>query len=393
MCHDFYAQEGGENRVFREEAAILGGFGESVQVWARDNREIEAYGFVGRCMAWMSGFYSPRTAREVGRLVRSFRPQVAIVQNVFPLASPSLYLTLHRLGIPVVQLVFNYRLVGCANAQLFTHGALCHRCVKGTTWHAASLRCLRSSLTASLWYGLILGLHRRLGTFRHCIDRFIVPHSFVGGKLLEGGFDPGRVRVNPNPFTLPEQITTEAVKPYFVYLGRVIREKGLLTLVKALVQVPAPLGVVIAGDGPALSEIEAYLVNHPALAARVELAGPIWGEQARALLAGAQAFVLPSEWYDPSPLLLYNALAMGKPAIASDLGSQPEIVGHDLHGLIFRAGDVDDLARKMLRLAGDTSLRRQMGEAGRRKAETEYAPEAHYRRLREILQEVALGES
>jgi glycosyltransferase involved in cell wall biosynthesis len=58
-----------------------------------------------------------------------------------------------------------------------------------------------------------------------------------------------------------------------------------------------------------------------------------------------------------------------------------------VHGLIFQAGDVADLAGKLERLAGDPALRRRMGAAARAKAEAELGPGRHYGRMREILGE------
>jgi glycosyltransferase involved in cell wall biosynthesis len=309
--------------------------------------------------------------------------------NVFPLLSPATYSTLHDLGVPIVQAVFNYRFL-CVNAQLYINRAVCERCIHGNMVHAIMRRCLHHSTVLSAWYALIIGWHRWQGTFKKTIQRFVVPHPFVGRKLVEGGFAADRIRTNPNPYQLPEPAWEEAPEPYIIYVGRVIPEKGLLTLVRALERVPPPLALSIIGDGEGLAEINAYLAGRPELARRVRLHGQLWGNASRPLLAGAQAVVLPAEWHDVSPLLLYNALALGKPAIASHLGSQPEIVKDAVEGLIFRAGDVADLATKINQLTQSRALRQQMGQAGRCKAEHTFTAESHYQGLCAILQEVAL---
>lgn len=388
LVHNFYTQEGGENTVFRQEAEILAAHGDTVSFYTRHSADLVGAGVSQRAKTFIEGFYSARTAQELAARVRTFRPNVALVQNVFPLLSPSVYTELQAQGVPIVQLVFNYRFL-CVNAQLYVNRAVCERCVHGNFTHAVYRRCLHHSSVLSLWYGLILGWHRLTGTFRGAIQRFVVPHPFVGRKLVEGGFAAERIRVNANPFVLPLPAWEEAPDPYLVYIGRVIPEKGLLTLVQALERVPPPLGLSIIGDGESLPEVEAYLAQRPSLMQRVRLHGQLWGEASRALLAGAQAFVLPAEWHDVSPLLLYNALALGKPVIASHLGSQPEIVTDGVDGFIFQAGNVDDLAGKIVQLARDRSLRQCMGQAGRQKAEREFTPEAHYQRLHAILGEVA----
>jgi glycosyltransferase involved in cell wall biosynthesis len=390
LCHNIYSQRGGEDRLFGEETEILRRRGEDVELYLRDSKEIQGQGWRARASTVASGFYSLRSRRELRAAVERFRPDVAIVQNVFPLLSPSAYHTLAERRVPIVQLVFNYRLL-CPNASLFTAGALCGRCIGGNTLHAVRHRCLHDSRAVSLWYAGILGIHRRLGTFRRAITRFVVPHPFVGRKLVEGGLPEERIRVNPNPYSLPPRPAGEDPETYVAFAGRFVPEKGVLTLVRALALVPG-LRAVLVGDGPLLPAVRTEIAATPGLAERVELTGWLPAEATQDRLRGAAVFVLPTNWHDISPLLLYDALALGKPSIASHLGSNPQIVSDGVDGLIFTAGDVADLARKLERLAADPALRRRMGEAARRKAESELEPERHYRRLRAILEEaVAAG--
>lgn len=391
MCHNFYAQDGGENGVFRQEARILEENGHVVRLFTRHSAEIHAGGLWTRVRTVMESFHSLRTARELAAIVAEFRPAVAIVQNVFPLLSPSVYSVLGGLGVPVVQFVFNYRLL-CSNAQLFVDGSLCERCVRGSPLQAAVHSCLHGSRVLSLWYGLLFAVHRRLDTFRRHIRRFVVPHGFVGRKLVEGGFPADRIRELSNPYQLPALAGIEDPDLYVLFVGRLIPEKGVLSLVQALEHVPPGLRAVIVGDGPTRPQIEAYLATRPALAMRVTLTGPLWGNQVDPLMRGACAFVLPAAWHDVSPLLLYNALALGKPAVGTHLGSQPEIVRDGQDGFIVPAGDPVALGRRLAELAADPELRRRMGQSGRRRAETEFASEVHYGRLHQILDEV-VGES
>jgi glycosyltransferase involved in cell wall biosynthesis len=390
LCHNFYSQEGGEDRLFRQETEILRAHGEDVALYVRDSKEIEGQGLAQRAATVAAGFGSRRTRRELGALVRSFRPDVAVVQNVFPLLSPSTYVTLRAHRVPVVQLVFNYRLL-CPSASLYTGGALCQRCVGGNTLHAVAHRCLHDSRAISLWYAGILGGHRWRDTFRRSITRFVVPHPFVGRKLVEGGLPGDRMRVNPNPYLLPPAAAPEDAETYVVFAGRFVPEKGVLTLVRALARVAGLRGVLV-GDGPLMGDVRREVAAVPGLAERVELTGWLSAEETQRRLQGAAVCVLPTNWHDISPLLLYDALALGKPSIASHLGSNPEIVTDGVHGLIFQAGDDADLARRLEQLAGDPAMRRRMGAAARAKAEAELGPERHYGRMRAILAEaVAAG--
>jgi glycosyltransferase involved in cell wall biosynthesis len=386
MCHNAYRQHGGEDNVFQLQRRILEEGGEEVRTYGRSSGEIDDFGPLARLRMVLGGFFSWRSYREVRSLAREFEPDLAVVQNVFPLLSPSVYVALRRQGVPTVQMVYNYRL-HCANAQLFTQGKLCERCLHGSTLNAARFKCLHGRRLRSLWYGLILGLHRRLGTFRH-IERFVVPHAFVGAKLAEGGLPAERFRESPNAFLLPDPVIGEAEPPFVLYVGRVIPAKGVFTLVRAMEGVEPPVRLVVVGDGEDLPRIEAYLAERPALARRVELLGPRWGSEVETLMARMMAMVLPSEWYDVSPTTVYTALALGKPALVTSLGSCPQIVDDGVEGLVFEAGNPRHLAAQINRLAADPELRRAIGRRARQKAERELTPQAYYQRMQTIFSEV-----
>lgn len=387
MCHNTYRQEGGEDNVFRLQRMILEEGGEEVHAYTRSSHEIDGFGPLEKLRMVLGGFFSWRSYREIRALVREFQPDLAVVQNVFPLLSPSVYLALRRAGVPTVQMAYNYRL-HCANAELFIRGRICERCLHGSTLNAARFKCLHDRRLRSLWYGLILGLHRRLGTFR-LIDRFVVPHPFVGAKLAERDLPVERFRQIPNAFVLPRLASGEAEPPFVLYVGRVIPAKGVFTLVRAMEEVAPPVRLVVVGDGDDLPRIEAFLAGRPALARRVELLGQRWGEEVASLMDGMMAMVMPSEWYDVSPTTVYAALALGKPALVTNLGSCPQIVTDGVEGLVFEAGNAGHLAAQINRLASDPGLRRAMGRRARRKAEQEFTPRAYYQRMRTVLGEVA----
>jgi glycosyltransferase involved in cell wall biosynthesis len=70
--------------------------------------------------------------------------------------------------------------------------------------------------------------------------------------------------------------------------------------------------------------------------------------------------VVPSIWYENSPLVIYSAQAAGCPVIASNLGGMAEVVEHEKNGLLFEAGDVAGLSSAIERLVGDRQLLQQL---------------------------------
>ena len=144
LCHNYYIHPGGESSVFLEQREILKEMGCDVREYTRDNHEILSKSTLGRLRLLMDTVYSRRTYREVSRLVREFRPDAAVVQNVFPLISPSIYRALSDAGVPILQNVFNYRFI-CPSANLFRNGGVCEACLRGGFQHAVLHRCYPAS--------------------------------------------------------------------------------------------------------------------------------------------------------------------------------------------------------------------------------------------------------
>lgn len=384
LCHSWYREEGGENILFRSLLSILRNHGEEVLEYTRDNKEIDKFNLleIGRMIN--DGLYSHRTIREIRRLVSNCRPDVAVVQNVLPLISPSIYLGLKQTGIPIVQLVYNYRFV-CPNAHLFVDGNNCERCVHGNTAHAFIHRCIRHSYSISAWYALILGIHRSRGTFSKSISRFIVPDEYQAEMLSRGGFSRERIHVNSNPLDISNYYPGEEFDDYVLFVGRFVPQKGAMILVEAMNQVRSPIRALLVGSGETEDLVKAARGN-----SRVCVRGPVFGDEKKQLIARALAVVIPSIWHDNIPAILTEAFATGKPVIASDIQGLSEGIsdGHD--GLLFRTGDAADLAAKIDMLASKPALARQMGQRARVKVQTEWSETAYYTRLRGVL-DLAIG--
>ena len=148
-----------------------------------------------------------------------------MVQNVFPLISPSVYYALRSEGIPIVQLVYNYRFV-CPDAQLFSLGEICERCVLGNHWHAVARKCYRNSRALSAWYAAILKLHRVTETFARNIDQFIIPDNFLGTRLIKGGIPAQKIKKNVNPFFVEDYQPCYEPGEFILYVGRLGETKG-----------------------------------------------------------------------------------------------------------------------------------------------------------------------
>lgn len=169
-----------------------------------------------------------------------------------------------------------------------------------------------------------------------------------------------------------------------LYLGRLVREKGLYELLEALlVACGAGVGaeLVLAGEGPEEADLRATAAKCAQL--RVSFVGPVRGPEKIALLDWADVLVLPS-YAEGLPYALLESMAAGVPAIAARVGAIPDVVTDGVNGLLVEPGAPGDLAAAMCRIAGDPAALARMSEAGRATVTERYSIERLAVELRRV---------
>ena len=182
---------------------------------------------------------------------------------------------------------------------------------------------------------------------------------------------PPVVIIPPGHTPLPEPGPAELAEwqsrdPYFLFVGRLASNKGLLPLVRALAELapPRPALLVVGEDGGTRSELTRE-IKRLGLEDRVVLTGFLKEERRlAAAYRGARALILPSE-YEAFGLVLVDALAQGTPVVASRVGGIPEVVDDGKDGFLIDAGDVPALAGRLRWMLDHPVDARRMGEHGR----------------------------
>lgn len=201
-------------------------------------------------------------------------------------------------------------------------------------------------------------------------------------RLIErDGVPPGLITVVPNAVVPAPEVHPDAPlalpaglheRPLVGVVARLQLEKGVANFLKAAARV-APLfpeaHFVIAGDGPLRQELVA-LTEDLGLRSRVHFLG--FRSDASVLMRSLDVLVVPS-LTEGSPLVTLEAMAAGVPVVASAVGGIPDQVRHDKEGLLIPPGDTDALGDALLDLLRDPARARRLGEAGRRRATSEFS--------------------
>ena len=153
---------------------------------------------------------------------------------------------------------------------------------------------------------------------------------------------------------------------HYLFLGRLIEEKGVRVLVDAWEMVAERAGanaprLIIGGDGPLAKWITEAARRNPLL----EYCGVVHGEAKRLLLAGCRALIIPSIWEEPLGLVVYEAFDNARPVLAARSGGLTELVQPGKTGLLHAPGNPAELASHILRLEGEFEERQRFGLAGR----------------------------
>ena len=127
ICHNYYKDRGGEELVFEYEVKTLKKMGYDVILYNNYNTDINSY--KKKIGVFLNFFFSFNTFKEVKKIIKKEKPDVAHVHNIFPIISPSIYFILRRYKIPIIQTIHNYRFF-CSNGLCLRSGKICTKCVR-----------------------------------------------------------------------------------------------------------------------------------------------------------------------------------------------------------------------------------------------------------------------
>lgn len=323
--------------------------------------------------------FNQRAYHRLRALLRSSKPDIVHVHNTFPLVSPAVYYAAVAEGIPVVQTLHNYRLL-CPSAVLYRNNSVCEKCTHArSSWPAIQHACYRQSRPASAAAAAMLTVHRMAGTFRKHVTTYIALSEFARGKFIQGGFPPEKVVVKPN-FIEPDPGRGPGLGNYCIFVGRLVPEKGILTMLDAWTRFSPPLDLEIAGDGDLANEVAAAAERCP----RIRWLGRLPKAQLYDRMKNATALLLPSLWYEPFGLVVVEAFAMGLPVIASRIGALAALVEHGRTGFHVEPQNPSDLAAQVSQLHANSRVSRAMRIEARREFERWYTGDRNYSLLMDI---------
>ncbi len=316
---------------------------------------------------FLSTLYAPHLTSLFRQVASSFQPDVIYLAHLMGLPV-ALTEEMQRLTVPFVLSLHDYWWI-CANAQLITNdtGQLCD----GPRWW---MNCARCGLARLGWGGLTPlapalapAMAFRSWRLRPCLeraDRILAFSEFVHAWYLRQGVPAERLtRVRMGirePDAVPQRTRPEG-RVRFLYAGGIAPQKGLHVLIEAFQRADMPAELWIAGDTQAFPEYMERLqasAHHPG----IRFLGRVARDDLWPLMTEADVVAVPSLWHETFSYLAHEAFMAGVPVLASAVGALPEIVQHEVNGVLVPPGDVDAWAAALKRLATDPVLRARLRE-------------------------------
>ncbi|MDE6333493.1 MAG: glycosyltransferase family 4 protein, partial [Muribaculaceae bacterium] len=214
------------------------------------------------------------------------------------------------------------------------------------------------------------------------INAFVVPSTFTISKLQQYGIPAEKLIHIPTFFNSNAKRPEPSYRPFFLYVGRIEKQKGLATLIKAFENTDMHLRIIGFSNDGYEEKLKASLNGKRH---NIEFMGRMTFDEIIPYLNSCLATVVPSEWYDNFPNAILESFAYSKPVIATDFGSMKELVANNITGYTFPYADADALRSHARHLLDNPAEARRMGAEARRLIDTEYSPDSHYKALMQVL--------
>jgi len=362
-----YLERGGEEASVERISNILGEHHKifhcyfDSQMWKHDTSPWSLIKQAGLML------YNPDATKRFHRHIEACKPDLILIHNVFPVGSLSILNAATKLQIPVVYVIHNFRPFS-VNGYLWANGKILPQGLKLDFLPEIFSGAWQNSRTKTALLAFVILIAHILGIYRK-IDCWLAISEFMRNTFITAGLPSEKVRLLRHSWNA-RKVEPENLKippppvPYLLFLGRLTESKGLHILLRAWSQAVEKVPnakLLIAGSGPMEKELCNILHELP----RCEYLGQVDGKLKQQLLSQTTALVIPSIWWEPLGLVVYEAYDYSKPVLAARSGGLTETVVDGETGWIHEAGNATQLAKHMIDALQSPGVSSSRGIAGR----------------------------
>jgi glycosyltransferase involved in cell wall biosynthesis len=365
FANNFCGYVGGVEQVVRDTARGLSSRGhECFLAYCEEDRGANEYKSAFQ-KTWISSDFCGRDQQSSGRSLRDLcseiQPDVIFVHKVSVLPRDA-----RSLGIRLVRMVHDHDLYCPRRHKYFAYSnRVCHRSPGWRCWLDLAFVARRKGKRGYRIVN-IRALFDEMQRNRD-LDALLAVSNFVADALKASGFPQDRVHV-VNP-VLPLKSIEQSPLPNgnnVLFVGQLVRGKGLDLLLRALNQVRCDFTLTVIGSGHSEKRLR-RLAERLGLGRSVTFEG--WLPHSEVQLRYRQAYVVavPSRWPEPFTLVGQEAMRHGRPVVAFDVGGNRDWLQDNETGYLVPEQDIGKFARALESLFGDRDMAQYLGDNGRRR--------------------------
>ena len=284
-------------------------------------------------LLWHSiDLWNPSAYLKLKDILKEEKPDIIHIHN-FKGLSGAVFSAAKKLNVPVIFTVHDYAAY----------------CVRANLLKGDGIICTEPRI--------LCRFYKRMNSFfiDNIPDVVISPSRFLIDKLKsQGFFKDSETAVIPNPVEKdPEIIEKDYITIDILYVGALSKHKGTDVLIRAFRELEDDnMRLHIVGRGPDEDKLKAISGDDE----KIIFHGFLKGEELSGMYGKANVTVVPSVWYENSPMVVYESFAHSTPVIGSNIGGIPELVSEGCNGFLFEPGDKDELKSTLKRLLEDPSI-------------------------------------
>lgn len=314
-------------------------------------------------------FYRPETIKKLDLLLKNWQPDLIHLNNINYQISTNIIDYFAKKKIPLVITLHDYQLIS-PNYTLYNHN---HNCAQAAVdkkfYQCLTHRCYQDSWLKTL-LAVLESYYNHGRKVYEKINAFIAPSIYLAEKFGQAGFDKNKIHYLPNFLETTNKPPATSKGDFYLYAGRLTEEKGLKELVDFF-QVNPEYQLCLAGAGDLVLP----------KTKNIKQLGQLTPAEINLVLHQAKALIFPSKWPENCPYIILEALAVGLPIIAKDMGGVKELITNNYNGLLFN--DFSELKNILEKFETNPSLQEYLAKNSLIES-LKYTRELYYNKLIEL---------
>jgi len=329
-------------------------------------------------------YWNFEAAKNLENMIKLVKPDIVHFHSFI---SPSVLAVCKQRNIPAVMTLHMMPSQCPSTIFLYKNKNICSnfKCKNGNYWNCILNRCANDSIERSVRKSLLSYILDKTNAYS-AISYFICPSNALKNYVNQTNICKEKNRIiTINNFLSDNELNTVpnySNKGYFLYIGRLSKEKGLDYLLKAMKDLPRNIELHIVGAGQEEENLKRFAKDNNLK--NVHFLGFKNREEIKEEYQNCIATILPCNWFENFPTTNMESFINGKPVIASNIGGIPEQVEHNKTGLQFEPTNIEQLKECILKYWSNLQLVIEHGKNAYCKAKEQYTTARYYNELLDV---------